>query len=226
MRSAWWWGTEQWATYQAAYYSDRPQVAEWKSSPLANDHDLGDVPDGYEIVTRQTQVIDLSYPLPTLWQGVRKSYHSIIHRANEQWEVEAEQTHPSMLLYQSLHAKANGRQPRVDATYECQEKWLRGGHGLLVSAHDWDNCAMWAACSYWIVYKGCAYYASGPAIERNVQHAVIWKSLELLKARGIQFVEMGQIDGETEKEINIGKFKAGFGGRPVPFQIVRKVQGR
>lgn len=223
MRSGWFWGSEMWATYQVAYYSDRPQVVEWKSSPLANDHDFSDVPDGYEIITRQTQAIDLSYPLATLWQDVRKSYHSIIHRANERYEIVAAQTHPSILTYQSIHSRANGRQPRVDKTYQCQEEWIQQGNGLLVAAQDWDNCSLWSACVFWIIYRGCAYFASGPSIERGVQHAVIWKSLELLKARGIQFIDMGQIDGETEKEHNIGKFKAGFGGRAVPFQIVRRI---
>lgn len=208
-----------WAEYQAAYFSDRPQVTEWKSSPLANDHDFSDVPDGYEIVTRQTQVIDLSYPLPTLWQGVRKSYHSIIHRANERYNIIESTTIP---FYEWVHAAANGGQPpRCEGTYICQDKWLDDGHGMIVEA--WQDGSILAA-SYWIIYQGCSYYASGPAIEKNVQHAVIWKSLELLKARGIQFVDMGQVDGETEKERNIGKFKSGWGGRSVPFQIVRKVQ--
>ena len=67
-----------------------------------------------------------------------------------------------------------------------------------------------------------AYYMSGPSLRDNVQHAVIWKSLQLLKERDITLVELGQIDGETEKEKNIGKFKAGWGGEEKPFTIVRK----
>jgi len=78
------------------------------------------------------------------------------------------------------------------------------------------------ASALWILYEGGAYYASGPSVEKNVQHAVIWKSLELLKAKGIRLVELGQIDGETEKEKNIGKFKGGWGGTVQPFTIARR----
>ena len=210
-----------WAEYQAAYYSDRPQVTEWKSSPLANDHDFGDMPVGYEIVTRQTQVIDLSYPLPTLWQGVRKSYHSIIHRANEQYDIKQDAT---IMPFRLLHHEAFGN-VRIEQTFIEQGRWLATGYGLSVSANfnTQEGTQSTIAAAYWIIYRGSAYYASGPAVEKNVQHAVIWKSLELLKARGIQFVEMGQIDGDTLKEMNIGKFKSGWPGAATPFQIVRKI---
>ena len=212
-----------WAEYQAAYYSDRPQVTEWKSSPLANDHDFSDVPDGYEIITRHTQVIDLSYPLPMLWQGVRKSYHSIIHRANEQYDDIRQDI--SIIPFRLTHHAAFGN-VRTEQTFIEQSKWLASGYGISVSATSSteEGTHSTVAAAYWIIYKGYAYYASGPAIEKNVQHAVIWKSLELLKDKGIQFVDMGQVDGDSVKERNIGKFKAGFGGRAVPFQIVRKVQ--
>lgn len=220
MKSGWFWNSERWAEYQHHYYSDRDPVTEWKSSPLANDHDIGDVPDGYEIITRRTQVIDLSYPLETLWAGVRKSYHSIIHRANEEHCI-SEHSYGGIGFYQRLHAVACNGQPRCDETYRCQENWLRDGYGMLVMARA-AMSGKFAAASYWIVYKNCAYYMSGPSIEKNVQHAVIWHSLELLKARGIMKAELGQIGGDTLKEMNIGKFKVGFGGHAEPFQIVRK----
>ena len=118
------------------------------------------------------------------------------------------------MAYQHLHGEANGGQPRPDKTYDLQQQWIRQGNGMLVGCN--------AAFAFWILYEGGAYYASGPSVEKNVQHAVIWKSLELLKAQGIRLVELGQIDGETEKERNIGKFKAGFGGTAQPFTIARR----
>ena len=66
---------------------------------------------------------------------------------------------------------------------------------------------------------------SARQIERNVQHAVIWRSLNMLKDRGYQYAEMGQIDGVSVKEQNIGKFKQGFGGEAKPFVIARRVTG-
>lgn len=219
MRSGWFFGTERWAEYLSSYSINHPEcLSEWKSSPLANDHDFSDVPDGYEIITRQTQVIDLSYPLPTLWQGVRKSYHSIIHRANEQYEILEDAT---IMPFRLLHHETFGN-VRTEQTFIEQGKWLSAGYGLSVSVQSSQHTVV--AAAYWIIYQGCSYYASGPSIEKNIQHAVIWKSLELLKARGVQFVDIGQIDGETEKERAISFFKTGFGGFAKPFSIVRVIQ--
>jgi hypothetical protein len=223
MRSAWFWGTKEWAKYQLAYYHGHV-LDEYKSSPLASDHEFEWTDENrrlYELSVHQTQVLDLTVPLEELWRGVRKSYHSIIHRANEQWEIE-EVGVGGTADYQRLHAQANGGQPRPDATYECQRQWIDSGDGLLVVAHDWDDLQMSVAASYWILYEWCAYYMSGPSIEKNVQHAVIWRSLELLKDKGIRLVELGQIDGETEKERNIGIFKRGFGGTTMPFTVATR----
>lgn len=222
MRSAWFWSSPQWLEYERHYYANREHVPEWKSSPLANDHDFSDLPEGYEIVTHKTQVIDLTKPLTTLWQDVRKSYHSIIHRANEKYIIDELRAWDLFSIdpFRQLHANANGKQPRPDKTYACQAEWILSGHGLLVMAEDLDN--QYVAAAYWIIYQGKGYYCSGPSIVRNVQHAVIWHSLELLKARGVTMVEMGQVDGATDKEKNIGRFKSGFGGTEQTYLVARK----
>lgn len=217
MRSGWWWSTKEWEQYQTAYYAGRERPDEYKSSPLADDHEFDHDHNEYEYIMHQTQLLDLSLPLEQLWSGVRKSYHSLIHRADEQYNIIECDT---MDCYTWVHTQANGgTTPRCQYTYNCQEGWLESGHGLLLEA--WHDGVIVAA-AYWIVYQGGAYYMSGPSIEKNVQHAVIWQSLELLKAKGIRLVELGQIDGETEKEQNIGKFKAGFGGTSVPFTIAHR----
>ena len=231
MRSAWFWGTKEWAEYQAAYHHGQAPD-EYKTSPLANDHDFGVQPGEFvfgerdargfaavnplcpwTITVHRTRVIDLTVPIEQMWQGVRKSYHSLIRRAQENYDI-CEYNAEAFVAYQHLHSEANGWQPRPDKTYDLQQQWIRQGNGMLVGCN--------AAFAYWIVYDSCAYYASGPALEKNVQHAVIWKSLELLKAKGIRLVELGQIDGETEKEKSIGVFKAGFGGTVQPFTIARR----
>lgn len=223
MKSAWFWGTEHWAAYLRSYSEVHPEcLTEWKSSPLADDHDLG-LAYGvfraqYEKEEHHTQVLDLRLHQ---WSDIRKSYHSIIHRAQDRYAI-LPRAPEGIAGFKALHIHANGRQVRPDETYRLQGDWLRDGYGLLVAAQEPDT-QDWHACAYWIVYQGCAYYCSGPSTERNVQHAVIWKSLELLKARGVTLVELGQIDGETEKERNIGKFKQGFGGTAMPFIIVKKV---
>ena len=215
VKSGWWWNTSRWAAYQAAYHTVRPEPESYKSSPLADDHEFGwDAQrEYYELATHLTQVIDLTLPRETLWRNTRDSYHSLIHRGAE--------THRPMIsgdweAYKQLHIEANGGQPRPDVTYEMQRQWIMDGFGVLIAT------PKPAAAAYWIIYQDCAYYASGPSIERKVQHAVVWYSLEYFMATGIRLVELGKIDGETEKEKAVGFFKSGWGGKSVPYTIATR----
>lgn len=219
MHSGWWWKTEEWEAYQKAYYVNRARPIEYKSSPLApDDHDFMEAELSSscdcKFEQHQSQVIDLR---THRWSDVRKSYHSIIHRGQEQLDISEDL---SIVRFRKIHQCAFGS-VRSLGTFEVQNSWLLSGNAMVMSAiNKNEECV---AAALWIIYQGCAYYASGPSAEKNTMHAVIWKSLQLLKARGITLVELGQIDGETEKERNIGKFKAGFGGEAKPFTIVRRV---
>lgn len=215
MKSGWFWGSPMWQEYLDEYAKTRPEcLHEWKSSPLANDHDLEDgyLYPGMIFEEHQSQVIDLRMHK---WSDVRKSYHSLIHRGQERLLIKEES---NITPYRLIHQSAFGvvREPR---TFIVQQGWVNNGYAMVVTAEDSE---IFAAAALWIIYKECAYYASGPSIIRDAQHAVIWKSLQLLKERGITLVDLGQIDGDTEKEKNIGKFKAGFGGEAKPFTIVRR----
>ena len=215
MKSGWFFGTPMWESYLHEYAKTRPEcLHEWKSSPLANDHDLEDgyLYPGMHFEEHQSQVIDLR---THKWSDVRKSYHSIIHRGQEQLEIEEDK---GVLSFRVAHHFAFGP-VRSEKTFIIQGEWVKSGNALAVGARKKD---VLVGSVLWIIYQGCAYYASAPSLEKNVMHAVIWKSLRLLKERGITLVELGQIDGETEKEKNIGKFKAGWGGEAKPFTIVRR----
>ena len=204
MHSGWWWGTDECAQYESAYWAGRVRPDIYKSSPLANDHVFDD--PAYAQETHYSSVLDLTQPLEAIWTGIRKSYHQLIHRADEQFDIEENM---SIFPFRLLHHLAFGG-VRTEQTFIEQAAWLSQGTGMIVTAVLSETDTPVAA-AYWKLYQGCAYYGSGPSVERNVQHAVIWHSLELLKARGITTVEMGQVDGMTEKEVNIGKFKGGFG---------------
>ena len=221
MHSGWWWGTDECAQYESAYWAGRVRPDVYKSSPLADDHVFDD--PAYVQETHYSSVLDLTQPLETIWTGIRKSYHSIIHRAQELYCFNsAEASADIAYRFKSLHQDAFGT-VRPDATFAMQEQWAREGSGLVVLAwQGYTEIDRVVAGAYWKLYQGCAYYGSGPSVERNVQHAVIWHSLELLKARGITKVEIGQVDGVTEKEVNVGKFKAGFGGTTVPYIVATR----
>lgn len=224
MKSAWFWGQPQWQDYLKEYAKTRPEcLYEWKTSPLANDHDFTDALNldatgsvDVEWSNHQSQVIDLRIHK---WSDIRKSYRGLINKALKEMSVDEygpEVMPEDMGIFKSLHARANNGQPRNDETYKHQYQWMKSGNGLLVMCTDWPTVY---AAAYWIIYNKCAYYMSGPSIKDGVQHAVIWKSLQILKARKVELVEMGQIDGKEEG--TRGVFKTGFGGEAKPFMIVR-----
>lgn len=217
MKSAWFWGSPMWAEYLAEYAEYRPEcLHEWKTSPLANDHDFSarKMSATYEQTEHLSQVIDLR---THKWSDVRKSYHSIIHRGQEQLEIEEDN---GVLSFRVAHHFAFGA-VRSEKTFRIQSEWCKSGNALVVSARKKD---VLAGSVLWIIYQKCAYYASSPSLERNVTHTIIWESFKRLRDRGITLVELGQIDGETEKEKNIGKFKSGFGGVAMPYTIVKRRQ--
>lgn len=217
MRSGWFFGTSMWAEYLHEYAKTRPEcLHEWRSSPLANDHNFeeGSLYPGLRFEEHQSQVIDLR---TQKWSDVRKSYCGLINHAQRRYIF---YNLFNIDYFQAVHRTAFGT-VRNDATYRIQDDWLKSCHAICLLAVNEETSAS-AAAALWIVYQGCAYFASAPSVEKNVMHAVIWKSLEVLKEQGVTLVEMGQIDGVTEKEKNIGKFKTGFGGEAKPFTILRR----
>lgn len=220
MTSGWFWKTELWRQYQASYHHGQIP-SEYKTSPLdPNGEDFNwDVErKNYSMRINKTRVLDLTPPMDTLWKGVRDSYRALINKAERTYDI---MMHDNIEDYRTLHAEANHGQPRPTRTYEIQGEWLKTRNGLLVMA-DQVIPRKYVAAAYWIIFNHGAYYASGQSLTRNIQHAVIWKSLELLKAMRVTMVELGQVDGETAKERNIGTFKKGFSGTDVPFTTVTK----
>jgi hypothetical protein len=200
--------------YLKEYAKARPEcLHEYRSSPLANDHDFRDAHASKEwtVECHQAQVIDLT---THKWSDVRKSYRHIINRADASCGVFA---FSSIEPYKALHRNAFGL-VRNDATFAIQERWIRSGHAMTVIARE-DKTVSGAL---WILYQHAAYYASGPSLRKNVQHAVLWHSLAILRDFGVRFVDLGQVDGATEKERNIGTFKSGFGGELRPFLIAKR----
>ena len=217
MKSGWFWGTSLWYDYLKAYAVTRPEcLHEWKTSPLGGGQNfIRKMNITYVETTHYTQVIDLH---AHKWSDIRKSYRGLINNAKRQYSF-ATYDFLGIGIYKKLHIAANDGQVRSDETYLHQERWLTQGCGMLMLCTDWPACY---AGAYWVVYEGNAYYMSGPSILHDVQHAVIWESLQWLKKHGVRLVELGQIDGETDKEKNIGIFKQGFGGRAEPFTVVRQ----
>ena len=167
------------------------------------------------------RLIDLTQPEATLWRDVRKSYKALIHRGEERFAVGISDSvvyENGFGHYEALHRRLYA-EPRPDATYYLQYEWLQRGAAVVVLALPPGREVVGAA--YWLIYKGSADYASGAYAEDNVAHAVVWRSLLALKARGVRSTVMAWRGLErTEKERGVTHFKVGFGGVDVPVAVV------
>src|SRR6187549_3587668 len=166
MRSGWFFGTQMWADYLYEYAKTRPEcLLEWKSSPLASDHDFSEYVDEqasqWERKGHLSQVIDLR---THKWSDVRKSYRGLINKSVKSHLFFAQ---PNAYHYSQIHMLAFGK-CRNEKTYAIQEQWIKEGHAFCLTSL--DQYGDYAAAALWIVYKGCAYYASGPSLHADIQH--------------------------------------------------------
>lgn len=204
-----WWETDHWRAYEAAYQPKVPRVQELAEA------------------TWQTRVIDLSLSEEELWRGVRKSYHAIIHGAERAFIVEDWTAMCAVQEAHRIHAASAGRETRTPETWDLMAEWLTQRQACLVGAERMGELGSAFAFAYLIIWGQWAYYASGASLELNVQHALIWRAMKELKARGVRYFEIGWMerDGDSEKERGIVKFKQGFGGVDMPANEAPKLCG-
>ena len=118
--------------------------------------------------------------------------------------------------------KVAGKITRPQKTFETLEGWIDLGYGVLLKAiHEGET----AGYIYILHYGDYSYYFMGCTIIDykcyNVNHFLIWNAIDILKNKGIKYLEMGEIVTNSlcyipsEKETNISRFKKGFGGEIV-----------
>ena len=205
----------------------RVPAAAWWSSPDWHAYEaLHDGPPGTRArllasATWQTRVIDLEPSVPGLWAGVRKSYHSLIHRAEERDHFAPCSAAEFPVDCREVHRLASGHVTRSQETWDLMGEWIKTGTAMAMCAWPSDPYdSRPSAYALWIGAQDWRYYASGASLEDDLQHAVIWHSLIELKARGVRCAELGwQGEATTEKGRGIEKFKAGFGGVDVDARL-------
>ncbi len=188
---------------------------------------------GYADVGAAATVLDLSLPLDAILRGMRKGHRSDIARAARAFTVDITDatTDPASPFeeYRLLHAKAAGRVTRPARTFELMRDWIVHGTGVLLTAR-LDGVAV--SCAYLNVFRDGAYYSSAatdPFIREPAGHLLQWAAVEWLQRRGIRRYELGlqqfgplPYDVPSAKELNIARFKRGFGGNLVPVPVREK----
>jgi hypothetical protein len=170
-----------------------------------------------QAVQWDTHVVDLSRSEAELWSDLRRSYHSLINKARRTYKLctfggGVEAMWP-IERARAIHVTKAGRETRPSSTWSMMGRWMRDGHGVLAMAQDDAGASGYA---YAIRYKDWSYYASGASYAPNLQHALVWELIRTLRNDGrTRYFEVGwgPREGDTEKDLGIATFKAGFGGR-------------
>jgi len=187
---------------------------------------------GFLDTSINTRIIDLNKPLSKLRKDIRHGHDSDIDRASlslDSWVFDKDNiTKNDFEKYKYLHYVASGRKTRPDKTFDMFYDNIKNGYAFLVmvtiDVPEIDSTEV-VSCAYFTAYKGNVYYGSScnkPNVNLPLAHFVQWEAIKYMKSK-YNFYETGwQQYGNTlsdfpsKKEINISKFKRGFGGFTVP----------
>jgi hypothetical protein len=140
------------------------------------------------------------------WHDIRKSYRTIIRRSQEEYSIRVGGVE-RWWQYVQCHRAAATR-PRSLESYQHQWAMIKNGHGrIAVAVDDHGTCV---AAVMALVYRGRAYYASGPSVRRGVQHGVLWAMSKHLADEGVGEFEIGWT-GQPGGSESVEFFKRGFG---------------
>lgn len=181
--------------------------------------------DGFENIDTSfsTRMIDLTEPPEKRWAAVRKSYHQLIRRGQEKYQVwKPDEFENPMATYVDLHIGHFGP-VRPSDTYLRQDDLAKAG---IARPYIITEKGVPVGAILWYVYKGRAYYASGVYLEDNIAHVAVWESLTDLAANGVHYAEMGwQGYAKDQKGRAVEFFKRGWGGEDWPVNCLHRIFG-
>jgi hypothetical protein len=186
---------------------------------------------GFLDISLNTQIIDLTKTLDELRLDLRHGHDSDIDRASKFLKGEifdkSNITKKAFDKYVELHLLAGGkaRKNRPMRTFAIMYDLIKEDKAFLIGAIKDDS---FIGFSFFYIFKDNVYYGSSCADPQNanlpVAHFIQWQAIEWMKQKKYKFYELGwQFYSPTlseipsQKEIDIARFKRGFGGFTVPF---------
>lgn len=184
---------------------------------------------GYLDASLNTQLIRLERTLEALRRDVRHGHSADITRGTKALSFiiceKGSCTDDMYESYVALHERVAGyKKGERTAYFKVMRDILNDGNAFLAGASYKGHVVGFA---YFIVYKSNVYFASScndPKYETfPITHFLQWESMKYMQAKHYRWYELGlQQYGPTlaevpsEKEINISRFKRGFGGQTLP----------
>lgn len=163
------------------------------------------------------QKVDLSQSEQQIFQGIRKSYKSLINQSQRIYKTTVLEKVDDEIWskFQSFHFHQAGRKTRSDKSWEVQKKHLNDRDAILITCQDEND---YVGFAYFNLNKIQATY-SVAAYDRNkfdqpIGHGIQWTAIKYFKSEGLKEYIIGTLPecDETDlKLLDIAKFKMGFG---------------
>lgn len=194
------------------FVSDAPwtNVPDWANRLLLQ---------GARLVGRYRMVANLSTNDADYHRQLRKSYKSLIHKAEKTWQVTLDTIGDACTFaqFQSLHEQVAGRKTRSAETWRHQFEAIEAGAAFAVYLRHQDRLI---GASLYNASRHAAYYAVGAydrsLFDQPVAHLSLFNAIGHARTAGQQLFILGDrpFPGDTPppsaKEARIAFFKEGF----------------
>ena len=181
-----------------------------------------------------SRFVDLTRGEDELRKSLRKSYLSLINWGIRNLKIEihtkGKVTWETFLEFRRLHIREAGRETRSLATWEKQYESVCSDEAFCITG---SLDGQLVSAGYFIIDGYHCYYGSSASrrdlFHKPLFHSLMWKALLEAKARGARSFETGEMypynitnrpEHISTKQIQIAKFKAGFGGDLRPSLII------
>ncbi len=173
-----------------------------------------------------TQVINLKHTEQELITGLRKSYKGEIKWGKNNLQINIitadNLSSDTIEMFRKLHVSASRRETRPRVTWDLMSRMVANNEAFCVFGYYSDQLV--SAAFFPVSEKLCFYGVSASnrdMWDKPLSHVLIWSAMIHAKKLGCDWLEMGELkltrnvsagDEQEEKELNISKFKVGFGG--------------
>ena len=183
---------------------------------------------GYLDNSLNTRIIGLSKNISDLRKDIRHGHDYDIDKASKILKAEIffkDNINKEIFhQYENLHYKASGRKTRPKITFDLMYQCIEKDNAFLIGAKRED---VFVGFSYFYLFKNNVYYGSScnnpDFLDIPISHFIQWVGIKEMRKRNCEFYEIGRqyysytlSDFPEPKEVNISRFKRGFGGFTMP----------
>ncbi len=178
--------------------------------------------------TEITSFVDLRKSESFIRNNIRKSFKPCISWGQRNFNISVFDrdniTEKESEAFQKLHEMVSGRATRSKESWLLRLKMVREGKAFMVLTGQRDDLI---SCSFFICDDSSVYYMSSASrrekFENPVMHSALWSAIQYAKDKGFRNFILGEVFPKSfgtlnvsDKDENISKFKAGFGGNLKP----------